>query len=185
MPSAVSAAGRARHRAKPSTRAGRVPSRRDANLAWAIERRIESIAGRTIDRQAPRTPRATEPDGDIDPEAWRYRLSTEVPDHWVPLVTVRIEGDRPQIALRRGRLAVDGPEQRAKGRILEPERSFVLHEEEIPTGGVQVERRWQLARGSDGRVRLWVGRRKSPGGGPMARTPLRFDQLAGYRARPR
>lgn len=163
-----------------------VEFRRDemANLAWAIERRVESRAGRTVDRLAPRTPPAVEPDHDDNPDRWRYRLSTDVPDHWVPLVPVRINGNRPQIALRRGRFALDGEEQRAKGRILEPERSFVLHEEEVPTGGVQVERRWELARGGDGRVRVWVGRRKSPGGGPMARTPLRFDQLAGVPRRP-
>ncbi len=67
---------------------------------------------------------------------------------------------------------------------LEPGRSFVVHEEEIPTGGVRVERRWQLARGPTGEVLAWVGRQKSPGGGPMARTPLHFDDLTGWVARP-
>ena len=165
-----------------------VDFRRDemANLSWAVEHRVESPAGRPVDRHArrPQTSSTGPVESSADPDAWRFRLSTDVPDEWVPLVPVRIDGDRPQIALRRGRLAVDGDEQRARGRILEPERAFVMHEEEIRSGGLRVERRWQLARGADGAVRLWVGRRKSPGGGPMRRTPLRFDHLTGFRERP-
>jgi hypothetical protein len=154
-----------------------VEFRRDemANLAWAVERRVESEAGRVVDRDAGRNDAVlAEPPTD---DAWRYRLSTDVPDHWVPLVPVRITTDPPQIALRRGRLALEPDEHQARGRILEPERPFVLHEEEIPAGGLRVSRRFQLARGVDGGVHLWVGRRKAPSGGPVRRTPLRFDSL--------
>jgi hypothetical protein len=156
--------------------------RRDemTNLAWAIERRVESEAGRAVDREAGGGP-AHGPK--VAGDDWTYRLSTDVPDNWVPLVPVRIDGQNPQIALRRGRIALEGDEQPAKGRILEPEHPFVMHEEEIPFGGVRVTRRYQVARGADGKVRAWVGRHKAPAGGPLRRTPLRFDELTGWTRR--
>lgn len=158
-----------------------VEFRRDemANMAWAIERRVESQAGRAVDREA------GGPDPSADPyeaagDDWRYRLSTDVPDHWVPLVPVRINGRTPQVVLRRGRIATEGDEHPAKGRILEPEHPFVMREEDIPVGGIRVTRRYQAARGADGKVNVWVGRHKAPSGGPMRRTPLRFDSLEGW-----
>jgi hypothetical protein len=156
-----------------------VEFRRDemANMAWAIERRVESIAERPVDRESGPRPAPLPPPED---GAWRYQLATDVPDHWVPLVPVRINGTRPDVVLRRGRIAAtedDGKANRAKGRILEPERPFVLCEEELPSGGLRVTRAYQLARSADGGVHLWTGRRKQPSGGPMRRTPLRFDEL--------
>lgn len=156
-----------------------VEFRRDemANMAWAIERRVESNAERPVDREAgPRPARLPKPEDG----AWRYQLATDVPDHWVPLVPVRIKAARPEVVLRRGRVAASfksGEANVAKGRILEPERPFVLCEEELPSGGLRVTRAYQLTRSADGGVHLWTGRRKQPSGGPMARTPLRFDEL--------
>jgi hypothetical protein len=173
------------HAVEQSRAVEEVEFRRDemANIGWAIERRVESSAGHAVDRQAPREP-STAPAPRPTDGAWRYQLATDVPDNWVPLVPVRIESSQPQIALRRGRLSAEPAEHQARGRILEPEHAFVVHEEEIPAGGLRVERRWQLARGADGQVRLWVGRRKAPGGGPLPRTPLRFDNLTGWPSRP-
>jgi hypothetical protein len=37
-----------------------------------------------------------------------------------------------------------------------------VHEEEVPVEGVQVTRRWQSARATDGSLHLWVGRAKRP-----------------------
>ena len=164
-----------------------VEFRRDemANMAWAIERRVESVAERAVDREAgPRPAPLPLPDDG----AWRYQLATDVPDHWVPLVPVRIDGASPDIVLRRGRVAAgaeDGSANVAKGRILEPERPFLLCEEELPSGGLRVTRAYQLARSADGGVHLWTGRRKQPSGGPMARTPLHFDALTIAASNPR
>jgi hypothetical protein len=162
-----------------------VEFRRDemANIAWAIEHRVESAAGRAVDRQARASDAGSDPQETVEDtreDQWRYRLSTDVPDHWVPLVPVRIPGSHAQVVLRRGRIAAEGDGHPAKGTILEPDRPFVMHEEEIPVGGIRVDRRYQLARGADGRVYVWVGRRKVPSGGPMRRTPLRFDTLTGW-----
>jgi hypothetical protein len=170
------------HATEHSRPVEQVEFRRDemANIAWAIERRIESAAGRTIDRNAPRTPPPAPLPVATD-DRWYFALSTDVPDHWIPLVPVRIDGTHTQIALRRGRVSTEPDEHTAKGRVLEPEHAFVMHEEEIPAGGLLVERHWQLARDANGKVCLWVGRKRSPGGGPMQRTPLHFDELTGWR----
>ena len=66
--------------------------RRDemANLAWAIERRVESEAGRAVDREAGGPPVNGHK---VEGDDWRYRLSTDVPDHWVPLM-LRATADR-------------------------------------------------------------------------------------------
>ena len=158
-----------------------VEFRRDemANLAWAIERRVESSAGRAVDREAGPLPEPLEPPDD---GAWRYQLTTDVPDNWVPLVPVLITGAEPDMVLRRGRLAAEEDAHDARGRILEPEHAFVICEEEIESGGLRVTRRYQLTRAADGGVHVWVGRRKGPSSGPMRRTPLRFDSLTYARA---
>ena len=149
-----------------------------ANLAWAVELRIESAAGRTIDRAAlARAALTATPAPSAD--AWLYRLATTVPDHQVPLVPIRT--DAGGLALRRGRLAVSvdgtGVETRgALGQILEPDGPLVVNDEEIPSTGATVTRSWQLARTAEGGMVVWVGRRKSAGR-PRRSPGLLFDTV--------
>jgi hypothetical protein len=63
------------------------------------------------------------------------------------------------------------------GRILEPERSLSIFEEEVPRSGALVTRAWQVARTPDGRTIAWIGRRKRPGRGEGS-SGIAFDQLA-------
>ncbi|MEN0068598.1 MAG: hypothetical protein AAGA48_41155 [Myxococcota bacterium] len=160
----------------------RVTFRRDemANLAWGIERTIETWTGRPVERGND----ITTGEGPSASDEWTYRLATEVPDHWLPLVPVLRQYPKTKLPdemfLRRGRIAVVGGQSpQPRGRILEPEGPFYLYEEEIPYGGVTVSRRYEMARGRDGEVYVWVGRRKLPADGPLPRTPLRFDAMAG------
>jgi hypothetical protein len=156
-----------------------VEFRRDemANLAWAIERRVESPWGRAVDRDS-----AIAPPSPPTPGVWDYTLMTTVPASWVPLVPVQRTGDLwPQIALRRGQIARTRGDDAAptdpRSVLLHADEPFLLEEEEVPHGGVRVTRRYQMARDADGGVHVWVGRRKTPASGPMRRTPLRFDRL--------
>jgi hypothetical protein len=144
-----------------------------ANLAWALEQRIESAAGRAVDLVG-RTPvEPPEPAGDGQ---WRLDLSTSVPAQWVPLVPVRL-GQGGGIWLQRGRVPVPGGGSRgARGRILEPWRRLLIQEDEVLSTGVRVVRRYQSARGVDGRLHTWVGRRKGPGRG-QGSSGLVFDHL--------
>ena len=159
-----------------------------ANLAWAAEERIESVAGRPVDLAARLAQAMTGRSGSSSDDGsggggqagregeWRLRLSTDVPDHWVPPVPVRVDGGGP--AFQRGRVPV-GPGERtrgARGRVLEPERRLLVRDAEIPSVGLRVVRRYQSARGPDGALYVWVGRRKGPGR-PQGESDLRFDVL--------
>jgi hypothetical protein len=149
-----------------------------ANLAWAAELRIESAAGRVVDRAA-RARAALPPPPEPPDEAWLYRLSTQVPEHQIPLVPVRSTVDGG-LYLQRGRIAAsagDGVETRgALGRILEPGRALLVHDAEVPATGARVTRSWQMARRADGGIVLWVGRRKGPP--KPSRSPgLVFDEV--------
>jgi hypothetical protein len=154
----------------------------EANLAWAIEERIETAAGGWVTRRllAGRTPEtAGQPGPPVagDPDAaWRYRHQSPVPPYWIPLVPERVDEDSPQVRLRRARMLaweeLDDPSAAGpKGRVLAPQRPLVLQEEEIPTTGARVTRRWHLARGADGRPHLWLARRKRPGRGERGSGP--------------
>src|SRR5215216_6787265 len=120
-----------------------------ANLAWAVERVVESPTEGRInrfeayldhkrkgDQQLPLPPPAT-------PQTMRYRLSTEVPDYWVPLLPVKTDDG---LRLRRGAvLKIDGTNAAVHplGRILVPGNELSFFEEEVPREGVRVTRSYQ------------------------------------------
>jgi hypothetical protein len=139
-----------------------------ANLAWAIERRVLASSGRPFDRDAAAAPAAPSEVG----ESWSYAAYTPVPEHWIPLVPVRSgEKGAEKVHLRRGRVAVPPPgvpEERLlpMGRLLDASAPLRVNEDAIPDAGVRLDRRYQRARGADGRVHLWLGRRVRTGAWP-------------------
>jgi len=151
-----------------------------ANLAWAVERLIESPAEQPLNRfeayleqrrrrgqESPQSPRAAE-------EILRYRLTTDIPDYWVPLMPVRTEKG---LRLKRGAvLKTDGSREpvHASGRILESGHELSLYEEEVPREGIRVTRKYEYTRWFDGSTHLWIGRRKQIGRGEGS-SGLRFD----------
>lgn len=145
-----------------------------ANMAWAVERVVESPAGRPLNRweewvrsRTPQQPR--ESDAEI-----AYRLQTEVPAHWIPLLPVKMGANRRAIRLKRGAMVKDGTLLLPEGQILEPDRDLFLYEEEVPRAGARVQRAYQYARWIDGSTHLWIGRSKQPGRGEGS-SGLRFD----------
>jgi hypothetical protein len=158
-----------------------------ANMAWAIERTVEGPSGQPVDRiveyrkrrelirqlEDAARPLPSEPDPTL-----QYRLSSEVPAPWVPLVPQQIDPASGQIRLRRGALLMaDGSATiaTAQGRILSGDK-LALHEEEVPRAGVRVTRSWQHTRWNDGSTHLWIGRRKQAGRGEGS-SGLRFDSV--------
>lgn len=149
-----------------------------ANMAWAVERTVESAIGQPLDRAEAAHRRAAAPSAPApatasgEPPPLSYRLSTDVPAHWLPLFPVRIRHDAAPVRLRRG-----GTPQ---GRILEPHGTagepLFINEEEVPREGARVTRTYQYARWIDGSTHLWIGRRKRPGRGEGS-SGLRFDIL--------
>jgi hypothetical protein len=144
-----------------------------ANMAWAIERRIEAPLGGSIRRDDPAAATAADPAvAATEPEDAppRYRLATEVPPHWIPLLPVQIPqpGGAVLQRLRRGAvLRPDGSEvvPRALGTILEPGGVLLLHDGEIPREGVRLTRHYQMARWTDGTTVVWAAHRKEVGRG--------------------
>lgn len=153
-----------------------------ANLVWAVERQVEGALGLPVDRVAAWKRRA-EPVAAPAAGRWRYQVAPALPPYLVPLLPER--GADAQVMLRRGRLqqGVDGAgrplSSGAVGRILNPggpQLPLRVHEEEVPEGGLELRRAWQLARDRDGRVWLWLGQRRQPRG--AGREPgVVFDRL--------
>ena len=151
-----------------------------ANMAWAVERTIESPSGRRLDRHesfAQKQQREGGADGSQTSALGRlwYRLGTDAPDFWIPLLPV-LSGATVQ--LKRGTLPVapSGTVTQPLGRILEPGRELLLRDEEVPREGARLTRSYQYARWIDGSTQLWAGRRKQPGRGEGS-SGLRFDVL--------
>lgn len=153
-----------------------------ANMAWGVERTVESPIGRPLNRseeyqrerqrqaqEAAVTPsqRAAPPD---TPPPLTYRLATEAPEHWLPLYPVRPNVNDPAIRLLRGGVPW--------GRLMTSARTaqLLLHEEEVPRSGARASRAYQYTRWIDGHTYLWMGRRKTAGRGEGS-SGLRFDVL--------
>ena len=154
-----------------------------ANVAWAVERVIESPAEGPINRfesyleQKKRRELGTPEPASI-PDTLRYKLSTEVPDYWVPLLPVKTNQG---LRLKRGAvLKTDGLTEnvQALGRILESGQELSLFEEEVPREGMRVTRSYQFTRWTDGSSHFWIGRRKGIGRGEGS-SGLKFDSLDG------
>ena len=155
-----------------------------ANVAWAVEQRIESDSGHPVD-VATRRGRSPVDQPATEDDLWKLMLSTPVPPNWVPLVPVRVvdnvdnAASSEQIMFQRGRVprsGEPGATSGALGRILLPDRRLLIHEDEIPSAGTRVVRRYQSARDPAGTLHTWVGRRKGPGRGE-GHSGLEFDVL--------
>jgi len=153
-----------------------------ANLAWGVERLIESAAEFSLNRfehyldQKRQLEGISTPEPVLAPDTLRYLLTTEVPDYWIPLMPVQTDDG---LRLRRGAvLKTDGSKQSASalGRILESGQGLSLFEEELPREGIRVSRSYQFTRWIDGSSHLWIGRRKGVGRGEGS-SGLRFDSL--------
>ena len=146
-----------------------------ANLGWAIEQVVESPLQTPLPLSSARDP---EPPGDPD-VAPDYHLAQSPPPHWIPLLPVRAGSDE-QISLARGAvLDVNGRRVvRSVTRLLGggPDGALLIPEEEVPVGGLIVQRSYQAARWIDGTLHVWAAHRTrvSPTVPPSG---VRFDYL--------
>ena len=150
-----------------------------ANVAWAVERRLESPLERGLDVSAydlvpPAVPVAA------NPEVPEYQLATSVPDHWIPLLPIAF-GNAGQIRLARAALLdVNGGRRvvQSQAKVLgtDPLAPLLIPEEEVPREGVIVRRAYQGARWYGGELIVWSAYRKFVGRGEGS-SGLRFDSL--------
>lgn len=162
-----------------------------ANLAWAVERVVESATGRPLDRQLDEQDRrrraeladGNEATGDAAVTPLPYSLQTLPPSNWYPLIPHDELDDAGELASRRlARGALVSEENdlpiSPAGQLLEPGRPLDLYDEEVPRSGARVVREWRLARAPDGTMHLWRTRRKGVGRGEGS-SGLRFDTIGG------
>ncbi|HET9020949.1 MAG TPA: hypothetical protein VFN34_03615 [Ornithinibacter sp.] len=150
-----------------------------ANLVWGVEAVVTDEAGEVHDLVAEYTARvgvAAQLPSDAE---LLYRLMTDVPDHWVPFVPVRVDDaargvDLVEAVLPRpdtwGVMVLTAP----RSSILRELRGQRVPEEEVGSTGVTVRRRWSLARSADGGRHTWVSRSVSTGRGEGS-SGLAFD----------
>ena len=146
-----------------------------ANMAWAVEHIVQGPLEQRIELAAqPDAPQSTLQ----TPSALlRYRLASDVPRNWTPLLPQRTSDDPPSLRLvRAGVLAPDGSNvlRRAHGELLNAQARLALFDEEIPREGVKVTRQFERTRWIGGSTLLWIGLRKQVGKGEGS-SALRFD----------
>jgi hypothetical protein len=153
----------------------------DANLAWAVERRLR---GRDLPTPAARDPASPERLNASGRAGFNYRPAMPIPPRWHPYVIETVDGRRRFVQGRAadlsGAAAVLLPA--AESDLLrDPAAGGVhpVHQVEpaaIPPSGMRAERRAMLARRTDGSPVLWTQRRRLPLLTPPA-LRLRFDSL--------
>lgn len=161
-----------------------------ANMVWAIEATVPDGLGSGRDGKdtadqlyayllSTAPPAAPAPPPQVNTAEIQYKLSTSVPEHWIPFIPMRSGSvTSRQIQLRRAAMpriipGLDPERIRPRTDLLkegyDPTTNtwgpYFIHEEEIPRAGAIVTRTWQRARGFDGKVYTWLGRRKQNGRG--------------------
>ena len=136
-----------------------------ANVAWAIELRVQGPVGFTVERREVEHARRQRLRLRVETEnALHYRLSSSVPESWLPLVPVA-----------GGSLALQGA-SRPAGQLMGDVPAFALDAIELPRIGRRITLRSHRARTADGRVLLWTAWDVGPGRGE-ASSGLRHDEL--------
>jgi hypothetical protein len=155
-----------------------------ANLAWAIERVIENALEQPTPRveETLETPDRTSAEHSGPAQAPpRYRLSSRVPDHWIPLLPLQTRAADGKVIsrLRRGAVLQPDGSQRvhtARSDALAASGDLLLFDEEVPREGQHLTRRRVVARWIDGSTWLWTAYRKEIGRGEGS-SGLVFDRL--------
>jgi hypothetical protein len=168
-----------------------------ANMVWGIEARVPLLSGDVKDGYETATAFVNyllsflPPSGPDTPEVpndaqIRYVLMTTVPENWIPFIPVRMPEavTNREIQLQRAAMlrSLPGSTERHKIRprtaILRHniDGPYFIHEEEISRSGAHVMQTFQRVRWHDGKVYVWLGRRKRTGRGEGS-SGLAFDQI--------
>lgn len=165
-----------------------------SNLVWGVEETTPGLlgtgvngfeAGKALSNFFATRESQTPPDREPNEAKIRYVLGSTVPENWIPFIATHEPGSNRQVRLQRAAMprvtdAIDESVIRPRGRILRVglnnNSSYFVHEEEVPRAGAIVTRKFQRARGPNGEVFTWIGRRKETGRGEGA-SGLAFDQI--------
>ena len=171
-----------------------------ANMAWAIERTIPSVAGpgrsgkdearETLQYQQQLIGKGTTPAPYFASIA--YLAMTSVPEHWIPFMPVHVNGSVREIQLQRSRMLriIQGdPNPPVKvpprttlvrqGLDIPPPQgplSYFVHEEEVPRAGATLTESFRRTRWTKGEAYVWLGVQKQTGRGERS-SGLAFDTI--------
>jgi hypothetical protein len=156
----------------------------DANILWAIERRVDGIE--LVEPDEPDVePPASVPEGQVvvtGARRYRYLPTTDVPRLWHPYLSSDAGNVRRFVQGRVADLNVRPvrPRPSPTSRLLrdpaagQADPTHQIAPGAVPRNGLRLERRHVLGRRVDGQPVLWVQRRRAPLFAPPAST-LRFD----------
>lgn len=148
-----------------------------ANMAWAVERVVAGPIEQRIELGAAADPPQTSL---VTPSAVpRFRLGTDVPGNWTPLLPQRNAADGSLRLVCASFLAPDGSNviRDARGELLKSTPDLALFNAEVPREGVCVTRQFEHTRWLGGSTLLWIGLRKQAGRGEGS-SALRFDEAS-------
>lgn len=153
----------------------------ESNLLWAVER---TLAGREVESLPPSTIENGEkfnsgrPTGDTrrdHPKEYAYVPAQGIAPYWHPYVLEEVDGKRRLVQYKLMDLTRQKPSPMPPPRAAALQASHILPLA-IPSNGIEIERRWQLARDMHGAPVLWIQRQRRPLLAPPARR-LHFDVM--------
>lgn len=157
-----------------------------SNLLWAVERAVDGreVAAAPPDEEANPKLNAGRPPADATkPREYVYVPGEGIVPYWHPYEIAAVE-DRRMLVLRgltdlSRQMPAVMPPPRAEVLMAGTPEQRRIHEvvpAAVPSNGIEIERRWTLARDMDGRPVLWIQRQRKPLRMPPARR-LRFDVM--------
>jgi hypothetical protein len=151
----------------------------NANMVWGIEaqaplitgtpRRGEELAEETVDHDQRFIADAPAPAPAFAARI-AYQAMTTLPENWIPLIPVHVQGSNREIQLQRAAMprTLDRDPQlpvkiRPQTTVLRVEldagQPYYVHEEEVPRSGTRVQVLFSRARTVDTRALVWLGAR--------------------------
>ena len=158
-----------------------------SNLLWAVERTVDSrdvLSGKDVEVSAdlkfnPGTPKgSTLPDQEAE---YAFIPAKGIVPYWYPYEIVETATTRllEQQSLPDYTLQIPKPMPLPRSAVLQPDqigKQHIVNPLAIPSNGIELERRWQLARDMNGFPVIWIQRKRSSLLSPPARL-LRFDVM--------
>lgn len=175
-----------------------------ANMVWAIERTIPSLAGpgRSGKDEARETLQyqqqliAGAASSIAYSAAIAYLAMTSVPEHWIPFMPVHVPNSVREIQLQRSRMlriipgdpALAPPKVPPRTTLLRQglddpagKHSYFIHEEEVPRAGITLSESFRRTRWTKGEAYVWLAVQKQTGRGERS-SGLAFDTITDTKA---
>jgi hypothetical protein len=159
----------------------------ESNLLWAVERVVDSreVESRRVDLpdevNHPRFNTGKSSGDARKAREYAYVPAQGIAPHWHPYAIDEVDGQRRLVQRRLVDLSRQEPlpMPAPEAEVLQPAADGRRHQIAplaVPSNGIELERRWQLARDMQGNPVLWIQRQRRSLLSPPARR-LRFDVM--------